>query len=113
MKPDAVTSLSARGLEAVPSTKRPTGTEIARVLSEHYPDPETRPKLVGPDTGYYDAQSWLNATLKGLKGSGGGGSPTFSSSALIRPIASTATFWAPFAFAHWGAATVTRRSYSF
>lgn len=33
------------------------------VLKSLYPNPETRPKLVGPDTGYFEPQSWLNVTL--------------------------------------------------
>ena len=38
--------------------------QLASVLEELYPNATSRPKLIGPDTGFKDPQSWLNETLR-------------------------------------------------
>ena len=40
--------------------------ELAKVLTEQYPTKITRPKQIGPDTGYNDAPNWLRQTLARL-----------------------------------------------
>jgi len=36
---------------------------LAQELETLYPEPVTRPLLIGPDTGFADPQWWLNQTL--------------------------------------------------
>jgi hypothetical protein len=51
------------GCNLVPRQQSDALLHLSKVLEELYPNVSERPKLVGPDTGYHNAQAWLNATL--------------------------------------------------
>ena len=50
----------------LPSQQAAAINALADAMEKLWPEAATRPMLVGPDTGYYNASSWLNATLSGI-----------------------------------------------
>ena len=52
----------------MPSQQSDAMLEFSALLKSHWPEPENRPKFVGPDTGSHNASTWLNATLAAAGG---------------------------------------------
>lgn len=50
----------------VPSQQANAISAFSSTLERLYPDEKSRPFLIGPDTGYYDAPHWLNETLASI-----------------------------------------------
>jgi hypothetical protein len=50
----------------LPQSQADAIESLAQELEKLYPDAATRPRLIGPDTGYANPQFWLNQTLRAV-----------------------------------------------
>ena len=64
IRPDG--SPDAHNCSILPESQAQAIESLAQELETLYPDAATRPLLIGPDTGGWFPQSWLNSTLKAV-----------------------------------------------
>uniref|UniRef100_A0A7S3YZQ8 Beta-glucuronidase C-terminal domain-containing protein n=2 Tax=Lotharella globosa TaxID=91324 RepID=A0A7S3YZQ8_9EUKA len=61
-----VNNLGAKGSNITGADQAAAFVELAEVIEKFFPNQDTRPMIVGPDSGYYSPQPWLKGFLGNL-----------------------------------------------